>query len=397
MPAEAAPFRLGVNYWPARTAMDWWPRFDAGEVSRDFQLIGAVGIDSVRLFLRWEDFQPAPGRVDPEMLRRLVVVADTAARAGVGIMPTLFTGHMSGVNWLPPSALGHGERDARFRIVSKGRVVEGGGPRNWFNDPEVGAAQALLATEAATALAGHPALLAWDLGNENSNVVRAPSRDRARRWLATMTSAIRGADAAARITIGLHMEDLEEDRHLGPREAAEACDFLTMHGYPIYARWARGATDELVVPFLARITRWLGGGKDVWFTEFGLPTAAGEDAGPMFVGEDAAAHYTGAVLDGLRRAGCPGAMLWCFADYDPAIGNQPPLDQAVHERSFGLWRADGSPKPAVAEIKAHAGRPRLAPPDDDWIDLDHDAYWEQAGVELPRLYDRYLLHREGAP
>ncbi len=334
--------------------MNWWPRFDADEVARDFQRISAAGMDCVRFFLRWEDFQPAPDRVDTDMLRRLVEVADAAAHAGVGIMPTLFTGHMSGVNWLPEWALGGaGTRDRRFRTVSSGKVIGGGAPRNWFNDPGVAAAQALLATEASTALAGHPALLSWDLGNENSNVVRAPSRDSARRWLATMTSAIRGADGAAPITIGLHMEDLEEDRHLGPREAAEACDFLTMHGYPIYARWARGATDELVVPFLARITRWLGGGTDVWFTEFGLPTAGGDNAHPVLVGEDAAAHYTGAVLDGLRQAGCLGAMLWCFADYDPAIWNQPPLDQAVHERSFGLWRADGSPKPGVAEITAH--------------------------------------------
>ena len=393
MPGEAAPFRLGVNYWPARTAMGWWPRFDTGEVGRDFRLIGEAGMDSVRLFLRWEDFQPAAGSVDHDMLRRLVVVADTAARAGVGIMPTLFTGHMSGVNWLPAWALGPGTRDQRFRTVTAGKVVEGTAPRNWFTDPEVAAAQALMATEVASALAGHPALLAWDLGNENSNVVRAPSLGSAQRWLATMTSAIRRADAAAPITIGLHMEDLEEDRHLGPREAAEACDFLTMHGYPIYARWARGATDELLVPFLARITRWLGSGKDVWFTEFGLPTAADDNADPMLVGENAAARYTGAVLDGLREAGCIGAMLWCFADYDAALWSQPPLDEAAHERSFGLWRANGSPKPVAAEITAHAGQPRLAPPGDDWIDIDADTYWERPGVELPRLYGRYVHHR----
>ena len=30
------PFILGVNYWPRRKAMYWWPDFDAGEVREEF-------------------------------------------------------------------------------------------------------------------------------------------------------------------------------------------------------------------------------------------------------------------------------------------------------------------------------------------------------------------------
>ena len=68
------------------------------------------------------------------------------------------------------------------------------------------------------------------------------------------------------------MEDLSRTGNLGPREAAEVCDFLTMHGYPGYATWADGPTDERLLPFLAQITRWLGGGAEVLFSEFGVPT-----------------------------------------------------------------------------------------------------------------------------
>ena len=67
-----------------------------------------------------------------------------------------------------------------------------------------------------------------------------PSRDAARAWLARIASAIREADDTALVTVGLHMEDLEEDRLLGPHEASGMCDFLSMHGYPIYAHWAYG-------------------------------------------------------------------------------------------------------------------------------------------------------------
>ena len=378
--------------------MGFWADFDGSEVATDFARIAAGGLDSVRLFLTWEDFQPTRHEVDREMLDRLVTVAELARQAGLAIVPTLFTGHMSGVNWVPGWALGGSESDDRFRVVSGGKV-SGAGLRNWYADEEIAQAQALLAGEAAAALVGHEALWAWDLGNESSNCVVPPSRSSARKWLERITGAIRAADQMALVTVGLHMEDLEEDRRLGPPEAAEACDFLSMHGYPIYATWADGPTDEHLLPFLAHITRWLGNGREVLFSEFGLPTYPGgygseertrEHSPSLLVEEEAAAAYTERALAALQGAGCAGAMVWCYTDYDPAIWAKPPLDIAVHERSFGLWRADGTPKPAVAAVQAFAGTTRLAPADDHtWIDIDPDEFYADPRLHLPRLYHRY--------
>jgi endo-1,4-beta-mannosidase len=378
--------------------MSWWSRFDRAEVATDFGRIAACGLDSVRVFLTWEDFQPAPNRVDREMLERLIAVADLAAELGLSLIPTLFTGHMSGVNWIPGWALGGSDGDPRFRVVSGGTVARTG-LRNWYADPAVGAAQALFAAQAAAALAGHEAVWAWDLGNENSNCVVPPSREAARAWLARLTSAIRGADHTALVTVGLHMEDLEEDRQLGPREASDVCDLLSMHGYPIYARWADGPTDHELLPFLARITRWLGAGREVLFSEFGLPTYRGDDRSEQsdsgrhrlpLVEEGAAAAYTARALEALRRAGCPGAMLWCYSDYDSALWESPPFDLAVHERTFGLWRADGSPKPSVAAVAEFVGADRCAGGDvDGWIDVDRDEFLRDSCAQLPRLYRRY--------
>jgi len=385
-------FRVGVNYWPARTAMRWWTHFDRAEVAHDFARIAESGLDSVRVFLTWEDFQPAPDTVDRAMLERLVAVADLAGELGLALIPTLFTGHMSGVNWIPAWALGGSHGDDRFRVVSGGAVVSAG-LRSWYTDPVVMDAQALLAAEAAAALAGHEAVWACDLGNENSNCVLPPDRAAACAWLARIAAAIRAADDTALVTVGLHMEDLEEDRLLGPHEASAVCDFLSMHGYPIYARWADGSTDDRLLGFLARITRWLGGEREILFSEFGLPTyRRGEPRGSsMLVEEAAAASYTAMALDGLRRAGCVGAMLWCYSDYEPGLWKSPPLDLAVHERSFGLWRADGTPKPAVAAVAAFVGADRrdTATADDSWIDMDRDEFYRDPSAQLPRLYRRY--------
>jgi len=386
--------------------MSWWSNFDRAEVAADFERIAACGLDSVRVFLTWEAFQPAPNQVDHEMLDRLVYVADLAGELELAIVPTLFTGHMSGVNWIPAWALGGSDGDDRFRVVSGGRVVSAG-LRNWYTDAAIGDAQTLLAAEVATALAGHDAVWAWDLGNENSNCVIPPDRESARAWLARLTSAIRGRDETALVTVGLHMEDLEEDRRLGPGEAADACDLLCMHGYPIYARWADGPTDDLLLPFLARVTHWLGHGRDVLFSEFGLPTYRRGDRrarlpdAPTLIDEEAAAAYTATALEELRRAGCLGAMLWCYSDYDPALWETPPLDLAPHERTFGLWRVDGAPKPSVAAVAAFVGAERCGAEDaDTWIDIDRSEFGRDPGAQLPRLYRRYRSSRDadaGAP
>ena len=273
MPADdpSGPFRLGVNYWPASSAMAWWSRFDLGEVTRDLERLAATGMDSVRLFLLWEAFQPSPDGVDREMLARLVEVADIAQAAGVRIMPTLFTGHMSGVNWIPGWALGGSRRDPRFRVVSDGRVVTEG-LRDWFTDGEIGRAQALFAREAATALAGHPALWAWDLGNEHSNCVVPPDREHA----PALARADDRGDPSSRPRCARH----DRPAHGGPRAGSGAGAPRGGGGLrpahdarlPDLRTWAEGPLDEHLVPFLACITRWLGGGADVLFSEFGLPT-----------------------------------------------------------------------------------------------------------------------------
>jgi len=392
-------FRLGVNYWPARTAMRWWTDFDPGEVGADFDRISSAGFDSVRIFLTWEDFQPTPDAASTEALERLVAVADLADEAGLDLMPTFFTGHMSGVNWIPGWALASTPPmpGSRFRVVSAGSVLDRD-LRSWFIDPGMMEAQAVLVGDVAAALAGHPGLWAWDLGNENSNCAVPPDRTAGLAWLERMTAAIRRADRSSAITIGLHMEDLEQDRNLGPAEAATVCDFLTMHGYPIYARWASGPTDEHLLGFLTEVTRWLGGGADVLFSEFGLPTSPAGHAAPeaseasesMLVEERAAADYTDRSLTELRRAGATGAMLWCANDYVSDIWGAPPLDEAAHERSFGLWRADGSPKPSVGRIQSHRSVAVIAAPADlGWIDIEPAEFYEGGSSQLDRLYRRY--------
>ncbi len=409
MSVDPTRFRLGINYWPSRTAMRWWQLFDEEEVKRDFARLHTAGFDSVRIFLLWEDFQPAPDRISEQALHHLVQVADTAHDNGLSLMPTLFTGHMSGVNWIPRWAVDTERRpepsspEARFRILADNQVIHGFA-KNWFSDEAVGSAQERLAGAAAEALSGHPALWAWDLGNENSNCCVPPTRQAAVAWLERMHKRIRTADSNVAITMGLHMEDLIEDRHLGPQEAGAVCDFLCMHGYPIYADFVESPTDERLLPFLGLITNWLGE-REVLFAEFGAPALrAGalldqaRFASPQttLLDEDSAASFTRRALDALQRAGFLGAMLWCYGDYAEPLWTDPPLDEASWERWFGLWRADGSAKPGVTEVTPFKQIGRASPPQGfPWIDIDRKEFYTRPYEHLCRLYARFCEHIEG--
>jgi endo-1,4-beta-mannosidase len=383
-------FRLGINYWPANKAMYWWRRFDPAEVQADFARIRNAGFDSVRVFLLWEDFQPRPSEVSETSLCRLVNVANAAADHRLALVVTLFTGHMSGVNWLPEWAIVRGHGTRRFRTVSDGYVVDAV-PRNWYGEENIRRAQELLAREVAQCLGNHPALWSYDLGNENSNCAVPPSRASAVAWLESIASAIRSIDSYHPITIGLHAEDLEEDRRLGPLEAARVCDFLSMHGYPMYLSWAKSADDEKVLPFLGLITQWLSG-REVHFQEFGAPSADPLPATSLvpMLDEDRAGLFTARALEALHAAGFPGTMVWCFADYDASLWHEPPFDQAPHERHFGLWRRGYSSKPALAAISSFAGRLRTNPATDfSWIDIPPEQFYQDPRNNLRRLYRRF--------
>src|SRR6266536_2623112 len=110
--------------------MRMWRELALEAVTADMRRLADAGATSVRVFLRWEDFQPEPDRVDRGRLRDLATIADGAASNGLRLMPTLFTGHMSGANWLPRWATRPGGR-GRFPVVCADAYAEVE-PRSWF-------------------------------------------------------------------------------------------------------------------------------------------------------------------------------------------------------------------------------------------------------------------------
>ena len=404
-------FSLGVNYWPRSSAMAMWRRFDRGEIRDDFAHIAALGLDAVRFFLRWDDFQPLIDAMDREMLDRMERVVDLAAESGLRVMPTLFCGHMSGVNWLPAWSLDPRVPHGRFRTISGDAQSPYG-----IGDMYTGAlldAQLLFARSVGERLRAHPAVIAWDLGNEFSNVCEPATEIDAAEWSRRLSAALHETSALP-VVAGTHGEDLTRDRHLRFASLCAPHAFTTMHGYSVYSAFTRSRLDPEVVPFLALLAASFSF-KPVLFTEFGNPTCpppklspyervALPDEPPLptispddpvlatyaCLTEAENAAYCTNVLERLHADGRLGAYWWCWADYADELRTEPPFDRAPHELSFGIVRRDGSEKPVAAALAGFARERRSVRRAADMPMISSTYYYRTLPTSTGTLYDAFL-------
>ncbi len=397
------PFVLGVNYWPARSGMYWWQHFDKSALADDFERIQKTGLKTVRVFLLWEDFQPGARKVSTPCLDRLVAVAEKAAQRGLCVLPTFFTGHMCGLNWLPPWALWAREQELPIPVFSQ-RRVRSNLPRNFYEDPEILEAQVLLVREVAGALQGHPAVWAWDLGNSPSSVVTPPDNQRGSLWLRVMTEELRSRDETIPITLGMDERNLAGDGILRPQDVAEHLDFLSVQVTPFSSELSSGPMDALLPPFLTILTQWLGG-KDVMCLGLGVPTEPvprqervhKKPGAELLVSEEAAARFFSSALERLRKAGTLGAVISFFSDFDPGLWEIPPLDEDVPGRHLGIYRRDRSPKdfePILRELGSLERRPFPKEPP-SWIDISREEYESDPKLHIRRLYGNYRDYHSG--
>jgi endo-1,4-beta-mannosidase len=354
--------------------MYMWQRFDLEAISEDLARIKELGFDVVRFFLMWEAFQPQPNVMDATALRQFESMMQRIADAKLLAMPTLFCGHMSGVNWLPAWTLeretSSGGSDSaqhrrfdsaqhrRFRTIANGNVVDRA-IGDFYADPELLRAQVFFAGRVGERMRDHPALLVWDIGNEFSNLRLPANADDAAEWSARLSDTLletSGAGASG----GMHGEDFDKDRRLRPSSITRPWPFATMHGYSVYSAFARGRLDTNVVPFLCQLQQSFSS-KGVLFTEFGNPQCPpGQNRVDGFecLDETELAEYATGVLERLHSRAALGAFWWCWADYDPALASLPPFDRAPHELRFGIVRSDGTWKPVAQRLSAFASESR---------------------------------------
>ena len=384
--------------------MYWWSDFDAGEVMEEFSIIRDIGFNLVRVFLLWEDWQPAADTISDKALGDLEVVCDIADELGLQLDLTFFTGHMSGPNWVPPWMLRIDlQKPDHVRQVVSGGVGHSGGYINPYVHPLALKAEKFLLRTIVERFHGHPAIGLWNLGNEPDLLAWPPDRESGQRWVKDLMCVIREIDNQTPVTCGLHVESILQNNNLRVDDVFGEVDVVVMHGYPMYIDWLDDPLDPEFIPFLCALTTALSGNQTL-MEEFGgcttppgMPstylewTSYGSPRRQFMASEEDLANYLSHVLPGLVQVGALGALLWCFADYTPALYDRPPCDESIHERTFGIVRHDGTLKPHAQVVSDFARtNPLIQQPEKTFdISMTADEFYLDPIVNSIQLYTRY--------
>jgi GT2 family glycosyltransferase len=263
-------FVKGVTYGPFAPGADPQGFEDPGRTARDFASMARAGINTVRVY----DAPPA-------------WLLDVAADHGLQVI--------AGVAW---------EQHIAF-----------------LDDPGRQSAIVRRMRAAVADRAGHPALLAWSIGNEiPSEVVRWHGRRPLERFLRRLADAVRSADPGTLVTYASY-----------PSTEYLDLPFLDFLSFNVFLE-----DPDRLDAYIARLHN-IAGERPLVLTELGLDAEShGESAQA-----DALSEQLRLAFDG----GCAGAVVFSWTDEWHRGGAD------VEGWAFGLTRRDGTAKPALAAVR----------------------------------------------
>ena len=243
--ASGKPFFVGCNYWARHAGTLMWRNWDAASVEADLAALSRAGVQVIRAFPLWTDFQPLTahttwaqtfvemrfgeeplpdtpaGRagVDEVMIDRFRRFAELAEQYGIKLIVGLLTGWMSGRMHVPPA----------FERI------------NVLTDPQAIRWQVRFVRYFVETLKDCAAIAAWDLGNECNCMGIVKSTDEFWNWCNAISSAIRLADPDRPVVSGMHSLLCEDrpERHILIDDQAETTDILCTHPYPLFTPHCR--------------------------------------------------------------------------------------------------------------------------------------------------------------
>lgn len=319
---------MGINYLPARFGHsgDFWKTTDYTDVVRDFKIIRTIGIEAIRLPLPIT-VMPRAGQIDQDIVRAIDKVIGLAADAGLLVVPNLFhTGGFWKTDWVTsetafssPEVLKH-EAEILRLIVGK------------YRDDE--------------------RILAWDICNEPWWIFgTAWQKDKARfrkplvEWVKKFTAEMRKIGASQPFTIGVDHAGVCQEVGAEIDAIGAVIDFTSTHFYSRY----------IIGEFLIDETNSI---RDTYYGPFNLvrATPRGKDGGPFefgnstqFISEKKQADHMRVTFYSSLANGASCWFPWVFQDF--AQSSWKDYRHQPHEIYFGMFRADGSEKPVVEEIR----------------------------------------------
>lgn len=347
-------FFVGCNYWGSKDGVHMWNagRWNPAEIEKDVAALAESGVEVLRIFPTWSDFQPItrnlwwrgtpreylaettdhavydPLWLDPDAMARFRFFCDTARKHNVKLMVSLVTGWMSGRLFFP-------------------RVLEG---KNLITDPEALMWEGRFVRAFVRANRDHPAIVAWDLGNECNCLGKTDDKSQAWNWLNTISSAIRLEDSTRPVVSGMHGISSSMNDVWNLQMQGELLDYLTPHPYP--APWRVDANRG---PFNGFRNALHQAGQCLFYQGVGGKPAFPQEVGNF--GPTVSPDRLAAV--GMRQQmfaswmhGMNGYLWWCA--FEQMHLDYPPFENNAMERELGMLKPDAArtPKPEAAALKA---------------------------------------------
>lgn len=281
----------GINYYPQATPWDMFgDEFDIEIIEKDFDIIQDAGLNTIRIFVQYEDFGKA--NVQQDKLEKLQQVLDAAETKKLKVVLTLFDfyGNYEILDWTLTQR--HAET-----IVSSFK--------------------------------NHDAIVAWDIKNEPNLDFESRGKENVLAWLESMISLVKSIDSKHMVTIGWSNT---ESAHL----LQDKLDFVSFHYYEDKADFEQSYLD-----LKAKITD-----KSIVLGEFGQSSYGG--FWKPFVGsEKKQANYFKEMQQVLQSQNI-SYLAWTLYDFEnvpsSVVGSRP--WRTNPQKKFGIIDKDGNRKAA---------------------------------------------------
>ncbi|MDR6549106.1 beta-mannanase [Paenibacillus qinlingensis] len=340
-------FFLGVNYWASHAGTAMWSDWRPEQVDRDLQNLAAAGVEILRVFPLWPDFQPintlytgrgkrhghrfgedrlpdtAAGQagVSEIMMDRFRVFTAIAERHGLKLIVGLLAGWMSGRLFVPPAL--------------QGKPI--------LTDPDAIRWQVRFVRYFISEMKHESTIVAWDLGNECNEMGEVASQEEAWLWTSSIANAIKAADSSRPLVSGMH--SLLPAGKWTMQDQGELTDILTTHPYPFWTPYMDFDPLDTIRPTIHATAESLFygqiGGKPSFAEEMGT-------MGPMVCSEETAAAFARTSMLSQWAHGLDGLLWWCANDQTKL--QHAPYDWVACEGELGLLTEEGRVKPALQEM-----------------------------------------------
>ncbi|MDP5081627.1 MAG: cellulase family glycosylhydrolase [Winogradskyella sp.] len=285
----------GINYYPKANPWNMFGgNFDADIIASDFELITSAGLNSIRVFVPYEDF--GKSSIDNDKITQLITLLDLAEIAHLKVMVTLFDfyGDYSVLDWTLT------QHHAKTIV---------------------------------NALKNHNALASWDIKNEPNLDFESRGEELVTAWLNHMIDFVKSQDPNHAITIG--WSNAESAPIL-----KDKLDFISFHYYE--------DLDDLETTFKDLKTKITD--KPIVITEFGVSSYRGL-WNPLGNSEDNQADYHKTIQSVFTKNDIP-FMSWTLYDFSEipkeVVGRLPWRQNA--QKHFGFIDEMGIKKPSFKYI-----------------------------------------------